>query len=310
MDAVAEQRAEPTRRAAPPMVAAGSSAAAATVPAAPSPQARQPFAVRRADTLGLRDMAGATPVAGDSAAVVGRVVAQGSGAPVPGALVRLRGRPERAVTDSGGRFAIAGVPAGSYLAQVQGVGFRPESVTVRSAGDEPVARADRVTVALRPDSARLSEVVVTGVAAERPAAKVAGAPPPPAAPAPAPGQPLPAAAERFVGCYRLSVGGTTGEVRDRIEGALPGWLRLERRPEATAGWFAAGSGAGEAGASGARWQVAGEAVTVEWPADDRVLALRLRPWVDGLAGTAAWREAGEVAGEEVSVLARRVVCGG
>lgn len=176
----------------------------------------------------------------------------------------------------------------------------------RAQADSAAALARRGVLlpAIEPDSAPIPPAD----SAQRRAAAgraVAGAP---TASSGAPAGAVPEAVERFAGCYRISVSGEVGEARDRIEGVLPGWLELGRTPRPTASWYVAGSAADDRDHA-ARWRVNGGLVTVEWPVDGQLLDLRLRPWAEGLAGTAAWRTAGE-RGEEVSVLARRVGCGG
>ena len=128
-------------------------------------------------TTGTHD---AGPVAGahDAGSVTGSV-ADAQGLALPGATVVLRtaGRVfvASAVTDRGGGFALAGVPAGDYLLAASLLGFAPreDPVTVGSAGADGVAvtlevgsfsQEVRVT-ALMPEVA--TELAIPAAAIER-----------------------------------------------------------------------------------------------------------------------------------------------
>ena len=62
---------------------------------------------------------------GAPAGVVAGIVHDAAGRPVPGALVALTGTRRRTVSDSTGRFVLAGLRPRTYAATVSRIGFRP-----------------------------------------------------------------------------------------------------------------------------------------------------------------------------------------
>jgi iron complex outermembrane receptor protein len=91
-------------------------------------------------------------------AVEGRVTSAETGAPLPDANVVLDGPQRGAATDSTGRFVIEDVETARYELVVSRVGYAQYRQSVRV---EPGQTAE-VDVALRPTSAPLAPVVVTG----------------------------------------------------------------------------------------------------------------------------------------------------
>ncbi len=89
--------------------------------------------------------------------IVGRVVEFGNGRPVPGATVRLRGTPLTQMTPPDGKFRFSTVPPGSYDLEIQHVGYRSVSDSVRL---ELGTNMD-VTVRLAPSVIPLDPLVVT-----------------------------------------------------------------------------------------------------------------------------------------------------
>jgi outer membrane receptor for ferrienterochelin and colicins len=69
-----------------------------------------------------QDSTDATP-----AAVMGQLVAHGTGLPIPGASVALTGTPLATKTDSLGQFALAGVVPGVFLVEIRAVGYATAS---------------------------------------------------------------------------------------------------------------------------------------------------------------------------------------
>ncbi len=99
-----------------------------------------------------------TAVQRGTSSVVGRVLAPG-GQPLAGARVRLRdARVTEAfvTTDSGGRFRMSGLPAGTYPLEVIAIGFTPTRVSV----DLRPARVAQANIAIRAQVATLEAVTV------------------------------------------------------------------------------------------------------------------------------------------------------
>jgi hypothetical protein len=93
-----------------------------------------------------------------TSSVVGRVLAPG-GQPLSGARVRLRdARVTEAfvTTDSGGRFRMTGLPAGTYPIEVIAIGFTPTRVSV----DLRPARVAQANITIRARVATLEAVTV------------------------------------------------------------------------------------------------------------------------------------------------------
>ncbi|HEX2187761.1 MAG TPA: TonB-dependent receptor [Longimicrobiaceae bacterium] len=94
----------------------------------------------------------------------GIVVAEGSGTPLAGAVVAVRGAPDSAQvgsasTDEGGRFRVTGVPVGSWAVQVTLPGYAPVARTgVAVARAAPVA--DLGLIALEPSVFALEGIEV------------------------------------------------------------------------------------------------------------------------------------------------------
>lgn len=107
-------------------------------------------------------------LAGDLAAqgagrVTGRVVSAASGSPVASAQVTVAGTGLRAVTDAGGRFSIADVPAGTQSVTAQALGYSAKTVTGVAVAAGRTAELD---IALATEALALEGLTVTA-AAER-----------------------------------------------------------------------------------------------------------------------------------------------
>ena len=70
--------------------------------------------------------------------VTGRVTSADGAAPVPGATVILLGTTRGAVTDSAGRYRLAGVPAGAHRFEARRIGFLSNDQTVTVAAGQTV----------------------------------------------------------------------------------------------------------------------------------------------------------------------------
>ncbi|MEX1185273.1 MAG: SusC/RagA family TonB-linked outer membrane protein [Gemmatimonadaceae bacterium] len=92
--------------------------------------------------------------------VAGTVSDSGTGAPVPEVMVTLPGTRFGARTDNAGRYAINGVPAGTYSVEARRLGYRPVTIPNVAVGD-----AGTVTVDFRLPALALSlqAVVTTGL---------------------------------------------------------------------------------------------------------------------------------------------------
>jgi len=95
-----------------------------------------------------------------AATIVGQVVDSASRAPVVGASVLVQGTPLGTVTDSAGRYRIAGVAQGAQTIIARRVGYAPKRRTVTVGTDGELT----VDFALAPAATSLSEVIVTGTA--------------------------------------------------------------------------------------------------------------------------------------------------
>lgn len=98
-------------------------------------------------------------------AIAGRVMLHadtGTAAPAVGAIVSLLGRVEGTLADTGGRFLLAGVPAGSHTVRVRLPGYRALDRRVRVIGGDTVQMA----LVLETDAQRLSAIRTTARAAE------------------------------------------------------------------------------------------------------------------------------------------------
>lgn len=96
----------------------------------------------------------------DSSSIMGQVTSRISGTPVPLAVVEVMGGRAQALTDSGGRFRLAGLAAGTHVIRIRRVGFVPLEVEV------DVARGEAMSIPgflLRLDAlaVRVDSVVVT-----------------------------------------------------------------------------------------------------------------------------------------------------
>jgi TonB-dependent starch-binding outer membrane protein SusC len=96
----------------------------------------------------------------ESGAIRGTVTDPGTGQPIAGAQVSLRGTTRGTPTDQRGMFLITNVAAGQYTLRVESIGFRTaeQAVTVR-AGETAVADLTMTASAIG-----LDEIVVTGTA--------------------------------------------------------------------------------------------------------------------------------------------------
>lgn len=79
------------------------------------------------------------PAAGDS--LYGTVRVLGTGEPVPGVRVSVRGRPETVVSDSAGLYVLRDIPGGRLEVRFERLGFGPLAVSVMLAADG-TARVD------------------------------------------------------------------------------------------------------------------------------------------------------------------------
>ncbi len=75
--------------------------------------------------------------AGDSGSVSGQVIDKATGAPIDGATVIVEGTRFSVTTESGGRYRITDVPAGTYRLRARYIGYEPGeiSATVRVGGE-------------------------------------------------------------------------------------------------------------------------------------------------------------------------------
>jgi hypothetical protein len=73
--------------------------------------------------------------------------------PIPGATVKIKGTDKSAVTDMHGKFVLPDVSSGSTL-DVAFMGYNSRKITVKN--------PDSLVIAMQPNTASLSEVVVTG----------------------------------------------------------------------------------------------------------------------------------------------------
>ncbi len=94
--------------------------------------------------------------------VRGRVVAQGTGAPVPEAQVQVVGTQIGARTDAQGDFTISGVPAGSQRVRALRIGYEAGVQTVTLAGGDTAV----ANFTLAPSAVQLSQVIVTATGEE------------------------------------------------------------------------------------------------------------------------------------------------
>ena len=107
----------------------------------------------------------------DGGPVTGRVTAGTSGQPVAGAVVRLLGVADSAITGASGRFRLPNVPAGRHTVLVRALGYtRAERVVTVPAGGEVV-----LDVVLTAAPRTLTQVVVTGTRAEQEIGKIPAA---------------------------------------------------------------------------------------------------------------------------------------
>jgi len=91
-------------------------------------------------------------------AVSGTILEDGTRRPLAGVEVLLEATSHRTVTDSAGRYVLAGLPTGRRYLVFRMVGYRPvRSFLILARGD--TARADGVMVA---EAARLDSIAVTG----------------------------------------------------------------------------------------------------------------------------------------------------
>lgn len=71
----------------------------------------------------------ATAAAQDTGRIVGRIIDQDQGGPVSGATIEVVGTTRRTASGLEGRYALAGVPAGTVDLRVRMLGFAPKTVT-------------------------------------------------------------------------------------------------------------------------------------------------------------------------------------
>lgn len=90
--------------------------------------------------------------------VTGQVLDSLTGQPLASAVVRVVEVERRGDTHADGRFALTGIPAGTYTLQVQRVGYRP----VRRQVTVPAEGATDLIIRMAPTALELPGVVVTG----------------------------------------------------------------------------------------------------------------------------------------------------
>ncbi len=99
-------------------------------------------------TLAVLNLAG--PLAAQETVVQGRVTEVGSGTPIGGATVSIRNTTLATVTDTGGRFRLAGIPAGPADLLVRMLGYEPSTTALELSPGEvrtiEVRMATAVTV--------------------------------------------------------------------------------------------------------------------------------------------------------------------
>jgi hypothetical protein len=95
-----------------------------------------------------------SPVAG---MIIGTVIGADNREPIPGTSVRIKGTNTGAVTDANGKFRLTTSPG--MVLVVSYIGYQPQEVAV--------GRHTTIRIKLAPSSSALSEVVVTGYAAQR-----------------------------------------------------------------------------------------------------------------------------------------------
>ena len=94
--------------------------------------------------------------------VVGEVVNGRTGQPLAGAQVTVQGTEGGALTDSGGRYSIAGVPAGEVTIRASYIGFAARTATATVVGGASVA----VDFTLAEEALALDGILVTGTAGQ------------------------------------------------------------------------------------------------------------------------------------------------
>jgi iron complex outermembrane receptor protein len=100
----------------------------------------------------------AAPAAAQNAGITGVITDAGTGAPVPGATVLLRGTPLTASSSSEGRFVLSRLHAGTYHLFVAAIGYAADSVPGVTLADGE--RKD-LALALHRTPLELQEIVVT-----------------------------------------------------------------------------------------------------------------------------------------------------
>lgn len=102
-------------------------------------------------------------VAQETGTVTGQVTRAGTGAPVVGAQVFIVGTQLGALTNEGGRFQIAEVPAGRQAVRVQSMGYAADDQVVAVTAGEPVT----VNIQMREQAIEIAPLVVTALGIER-----------------------------------------------------------------------------------------------------------------------------------------------
>lgn len=111
---------------------------------------------------------GAPDASAQAGAVTGTVTDAGTGEPVSGAQVFIRGTNLGTLSGADGSYRLTGVPAGNRTVRVRLIGYETASQSVQvQSGQATTADFQLTQTALR-----LQEVVVTGVAAETPQVKL------------------------------------------------------------------------------------------------------------------------------------------
>src|SRR2546430_6585292 len=122
-----------------------------------SPGAFHAAALSMACVDALATAADAAGAQGHTGAIRGRLVDQGSGAPIRGARIALLGTLRGFASDSEGRFARDSLGAGNYLLQVRAIGYTGRSWVLQLAEGQvrsDVFELERLTVQLDPVTVR------------------------------------------------------------------------------------------------------------------------------------------------------------
>jgi TonB-linked SusC/RagA family outer membrane protein len=136
------------------------------VNAAPLARALVPLAILAVSPFALalppfvRAAAAQSGATASTGRILGTATDSGTGRPMSGVQIALAGTRFGAVSDDAGRFAINGVPAGTYILEARRLGFRPRSLTGVRVTE---GAAGTVDVRLAAAALSLEAIVTTGV---------------------------------------------------------------------------------------------------------------------------------------------------